>query len=301
MRKGYSKKKEKINLVSNSNILIINNEKFLQKYNENKKKKTNNDTITKAEIKDNNKIIDKIILLIPEKERFKYFNDDELNSLEYQIALKIDFRTYGEFYLSLIKQTHLIIFTFFVQNDYNLFLLKLSLFLIFFSLFIFMKTLFFKDDSIHKIYEDEGKYDFLYQLPQTLYSTIVSQVISSLLEKLSLSQDDILNMKEKGDINEMKREIDRVIKYIKIKFFLFFIIGIIILFEFWYYLSAFCAVYYNTQIHLIKDNFISFLNSLISPFLLDSFPGIFRILGLRYKIKCLYIISNVITKIVGIL
>ncbi len=164
-----------------------------------------------------------------------------------------------------------------------------------------MNALFFNDDSIHKIYEDEGKYDILYHIPQTLYSTIISQVISFLLEKLSLSQDDILNMKEKGNINKMKEEIDRVIKCIKIKCLLFFIVGIIFLFGFWYYLSAFCAVYYNTQIHLIKDNFLSFLYNMVSPFFLDLFPGIFRILGLRYKKKCLYSISNIVTKIIGIL
>ena len=108
-------------------------------------------------------------------------------------------------------------------------------------------------------------------------------------------------MKEKGNINEMKIDKDRVIKYIKIKCLLFFIIGIFLLFGFWFYLSAFCTVYYNTQIPLIKDNFVSFLSSMVSPFLLDSFPGIFRILGLRHKIKCLYIVSNVVTKRVGIL
>ena len=109
-------------------------------------------------------IIDKIILYIPKIERIKYFNDDELNSLEYKYAIKIDFRTYCQFYFSLLKQTHIIIFNFFVRNVYNLFLLKLSLFLI--SFFFFMNTLFFDDDSMHKLYEKEKKYDILYQIPQ---------------------------------------------------------------------------------------------------------------------------------------
>ena len=148
---------------------------------------------------------------------------------------------------------------------------------------------------------DLGKYDFLYQIPQIMYSTITSQVISSLLEKLSLSQDIIQDMKEKGDITEIKKDIAKVIKCIKVKCFLFFIIGIILHIGFWYYLSAFFSVYYNSQIPLIKDTFTSFINSLIYPFALVSFPGIFRILGLRYKKKCLYITSNIVTKIIGIL
>ena len=191
--KSKSIKIEKSNTISKTHLLNSNDEKFLNTHKRRNKlksvtiKRTNQDLQSIINIKNNNNIIDKIILLIPKKERIKYFNEDELNNLEYQNALKIDFRTYCEFYFSLIKQTHLIVFTFFVKNDYNLFLLKYSLFVISFSLFLYMKALFFRDNSLHKIYEDEGKYDILYQLPQIMYSTIASQVISFLLEKLSLS------------------------------------------------------------------------------------------------------------------
>ena len=78
-------------------------------------------------------------------------------------------------------------------------------------------------------------------------------------------------------------------------------IGIIFILGFWYYLAAFCSVYYNTQKPLIKNNLLSFSNSMIYPFLFDLIPGIFRFLGLRHKIKCLYIISNFVTKIISIL
>ena len=272
-----------------NNIIII----------ESKKSKNKNLALIKGENKEIN-VINKIIFYLPKKERMKYFNDDELNSLEFKFALEIDFRTYFQFYFSLLKQKHLIIFTFFVRNDYNLFLLKLSLFLLSFSFFFFMNALFFNDDSMHKLYEDEGKYNILYQIPQMLYSTIISQIISSLLEKLSLFQDDMLNLKEKTDIVDMKKEIKRIIKYIKIKSLLLFIFGIILFIAFWYYLSAFCSVYYNTQIPLIKDNFISFFMSMIYPFLLYLIPGIFRFIALRNKNKCMYIISNFVTTIIGI-
>ena len=244
----------------------------------------------------NMNFVEKIIFLVPLKKRMKYFNDEELNSLEFNCALNIDYRNYLQIYYSFLKQTQFIIFTFFI-NDYNLFLLKISLFLISFALFFFMNTLFFRDDSLHKIYEDEGKYNFIYQIPKMLYSTIISQVISFLLEKLSLSQDEILKLKAIGDIQKIKNGINKIIKCIKIKCILFFIFGICLLFGFWYYVSAFCAVYHNTQIPLIKDNFISFLTSMVYPFLFCLLPGIFRIFGLRKHIKCLFILSNITIKI----
>ena len=257
----------------------------------------NNKNIEKEKIN----YFDKVIDLVPKDRRYKYFVDDELNSLDYEYALKIDTRSYCQVYYSLLRQNHLIIFTFCVKNDYNIFLLKFSLFLITISLFLFMNALFFEDDSLHKLYEDKGKYNFLYQIPQILYSTIVTQIISSLLEKLSLSQDEILNIKENYNLKEINNEVKKAIKYITIKVVLFFIVSIILLFGFWYYLSAFCAVYYNSQIPLLNDNIASFLTSMIYPFLLDLIPVIFRIISLTNKMKCLYIFSKILIKIIGIL
>ena len=234
--------------------------------------------------KENIKNIDKIIKLFDKKIRISFFSDEELNSLEFKYAIEIDFRSYFQFYCSLLKQTHLLIFTFIVRNDYNIFLLKLSLFLISFILFFFVNALFFSDDSIHKVYVDEGQFNFIYNIPQIFYSTFVSQIISFLLEKLSLSEDNILEIKEKNNLNEeeAKKEIKKIFKNIKIKCIIFYIIGTILFFAFWYFLSAFCAVYNNIQISLIKDNFISFGFSMLYPFLFILLPGIFRIPSLRY-------------------
>ena len=41
---------------------------------------------------------------------------------------------------------------------------------------------------MHKIYEDKGKFNFLYQIPQIIYSTLISIVISIIIKKLALSQ-----------------------------------------------------------------------------------------------------------------
>ena len=124
--------------------------------------------------KEKNNYFDKVIDLVPKDRRYKYFVDDELNSLDYEYALNIDTRSYCQVYYSLLRQNHLIIFTFCVKNDYNIFLLKFALFLITIALFLFINALFFEDDSLHKLYEDEGKYNFLYQIPKILYSTIVT-------------------------------------------------------------------------------------------------------------------------------
>ena len=63
------------------------------------------------------------------------------------------------------------------------------------------------------------------------------------------------------------------------------------LISFWYYITYFCGIYVNTQIHLIKDSIISLITSLLIPFGFYLIPGIFRNPALKAKIpsgKCLY-------------
>ena len=59
----------------------------------------------------------------------------------------------------------------------------------------------------------------------------------------------------------------------------------------------FCAIYVNTQIHLIKDTLLSYIVSFFYPFLFNLIPGIFRIPSLsdnKSNRKVLYIISKII-------
>ena len=70
------------------------------------------------------------------------YNDEELNTLEYKKAIIYDKRTLGQYYCSLIKKKHLFFFTFFNNEDYNVFILKLALFLFSISLFFLQIKMF---------------------------------------------------------------------------------------------------------------------------------------------------------------
>ena len=106
---------------------------------------------------------------------------------------------------------------------------------------------------MHKIYEDEGSFNFIYQIPQIIYSSLISMIINILFKRLALSEDQILDFKKIKEKKDLDRITTALIKKIKIKFFSYFILSFIFLLFFWYYLSMFCAIYVNTQIHLLKD------------------------------------------------
>ena len=103
---------------------------------------------------------------------------------------------------------------------------------------------------------------------------------------------ELKNGKNRKNINEKKT---KLLNYFHFKFILFFILVFIFIITFWYYLSCFCAVYKNTQIHLIKDTLISFGLSLIYPFGLNLLPGIFRLPSLKSENKeYIYQLSKII-------
>ena len=130
-------------------------------------------------------------------------------------------------------------------------------------------------------------------MPYIIYSTIITSVLNTLIKYLSLTENSITELKE-----EKKYILDRSSKLLKnllIKLILFFILSFLFLFLFWYYISCFCGIYKNTQIHLIKDTLISFGISLIYPFISYLLPGIFRISSLNKNNKeCLFKISLII-------
>ena len=107
------------------------------------------------------------------------------------------------------------------------------------------------------------------------------------LNFLGLYENNILEIKNNIEKVEQKNN-KNILRCIKYKILSFFIITYIFLFFIWFYLGCFCAVYKNTQIHLLKDVSISFILSFITPFFKCLLPGLFRIPSLKSKTKRIY-------------
>ena len=240
--------------------------------------------------------------VLDKKEKINIFtlNDEELNSLEYHQAILYDKRTYMQYYAALLKKKQLILFTFIPAKDYNLTFIKISLFFLSFSLYFAVNALFFTDETMHKITEDHGDFDLIYQLPQICYSSIISAIINMILKKLSLSELQILTIKKSKTLFIALKNSKAILNCLRIRFIIFFILSFLFSFAFWYFIAAFCAVYKNTQIILIENTFLSFGLSMIYPFALNLLPGMFRLPALRDPKKdrqCLYKLSGLVALI----
>ena len=133
-------------------------------------------------------------------------NSFELNSLDYKEGRIIDQRNYCEYYCSLLKYNHPLIFSFSLYNDYNSKIIRFFLFFFSFGLDLSINALFFTDEAMHKIHQDKGTFDFLYQIPQIIYSVLISRFIDSLIRKLALSQDNIVGLKQSKGITKKRKK-----------------------------------------------------------------------------------------------
>ena len=265
-----------------------------------KESSQNFDTKSEGIIKKRKNKLNNDVLYNNSRKRIKY-TEFELNNLDYDEAIINDRRSFNKMYLSKLKKGHLFIFTFFATNDFNLIYVKIARFALEITTNIAMNALFFSDQSMHKIYLNYGKYDLVQQIPQIIYSSLISLIFDFLISFLITTEKQvfqIISLKQKDEEEEEKNnsEVDKIFKMIKIKFIIFFVLAFLLFAFFWYFISAFCAVYENTQITFIKDFVTSFSTGLLYPFVIYYFLTLLRKLALKDKnkkrFKCLYIIGN---------
>ena len=201
-----------------------------------------------------------------------------MNSFSFSDAIKNGQRTYCQYYLSLLRTKHILIFTFYQNNDYNSQIIKIYLFLLTYYINYVISVMFYSDNTMHKIYIDKGAFDFTYQLPQMIYSLLISSILNTILKIFGLYEENIFEIKKYNKEIYVKEKIKTVIKK---KIIIFFVITYIFLFLSWIYLGCFCSFYRNTQIHLLLDVTSSFGLSFITPLFKYLIPGIFRIHSLK--------------------
>ena len=291
----------------NNNIEITNKRKLIlrkdlkrlsTKQNKNNPPKKNlsiiNDIDSKNKIEDISKEKNENNI-IKEKNSEENLDSYELNNLEYNEAINLDKRNFLMIYWSLLKRQHPILFTFCVKNDHNIILIKFSRFIFSVCTDMALNAFFFADETMHKMYLNYGKYDFIQQIPQIIYSTIFSQLIDLLLCYLSLTDNYYYQMK-KLKIRS-KYYLVKIIKIIKLKICFFFAFTGIMFFFYWYIITCFCEVYSNTQIAFIKDSLVSFGLGILIPFGLYIIPTTLRLISLKYcnyKLSLIYKLSDIL-------
>ena len=241
------------------------------------------------------------------------YDDYELNNMDYQDASINDKRSCLRTYWSVLKRENSFLFTFIACNDYNLFYVKIEFFFIVLCTEMTMNGLFFIHETMHRKYTEGENFTFVQKLPQLIFTILVSDAIEVILCFLSMTDKHIYdvkalvrdqkekNKKEKNDISDKKelgQKIMNILDVMKRKLVSFFVFTFLLFLFYWYFISAFCAVYQNTQVIFLRDSGISFITSFFESLFIYGITNILRAISLslccRKKLGCVYKISDLI-------
>ena len=215
--------------------------------------------------------------------------------MNYEEAILYDKRGYLKIYWEFLVDSQIILVTFCTDNYLDLFIIKLSFFICNFQISSFLNTFFYTDKFISDSYHNDGVLDFISGLPKSIYSFIATLITTNLLRMLSTSKSELINLIK---VNRMHNNYAYLInvKLIKLrnKLIIYFIIVYILSLFFLYYVTAFCAVYRNSQKYLFFGCLESFGMDCLVELVICVFLALFRLISIKKHIKCFYILANII-------
>ena len=113
---------------------------------------------------------------------------------------------------------------------------------------------------------------------------------------LSSSRGEFVKLiKQKRTFKNYFHLIQLKLSKLRKKLIIYFILVFLFALSFTYYVTAFCAVYKNSQLYWFYGCLESFGMDFIVALTICIFLALFRYISIKKRIKCLYILANIIS------
>ena len=290
--------KRKTRIETSEDIKNTENNEFINSSNDNRKNKRKSIKLKSKFQKDISKKENTEEDTQENKLKAKDLDMYELNNLEYDEACELDNRGFCKTYWSVLLREHLVLFTFFTCYDYNLFYIKIERFFVLICTQMTINGLFFIHESMHRKYIQGEDLNFIEKIPQLLFTLIGAHIIEVILCYFSMTDVHVYEIKSLPKEEKNSEKLLKIMDRMKRKLVWFFFITFLLFLFYWYFISAFCAVYQNTQIIFLRDSGISILTSFLDPFVIYGVTTILRLISLslccKKKLGCIYKLSDII-------
>jgi hypothetical protein len=220
--------------------------------------------------------------------------EDEFNFANYNEVKDDDTRSGLKMFWSFLKHKQIILFTFYTA-DRNLRILKISLFICFVAFYLAFTALFFNDDIIRAIYTYKGNTDAAVHVTNVVLSSVCSIIMSFIIRLVALNDRDISKILSEKDPVQRNDKIELTKRSLNIRALIFYGISFVIVGVCWYYVSAFCAVFKNSQGHYFINTAVSFIVCNLWPFVTSGISAGLRKLSLNKKSPGLYKFSQIVS------
>ena len=230
-----------------------------------------------------------------------------LDNYNYREAIKYDKRSFCRIYYICILTKENILNIILINSPLELKSLRICLLIFAYSCDFALNTLFYFNTNISDKYYYNGNNKFFYTIFNNISISVISTFISLVLliffKILTTSKDSIEELFRKEErkmrkdsnymVNFIKRKqilmnVYEIIKILKIKIIIFFIFEFSIMLFFFYFVTAFCEVYKQSQISWISDSLVSFFLSFPIEFGTAFLIAVFYKISVKKKCKLLY-------------
>ena len=239
--------------------------------------------------------------------KYNIYNDD------YEEAIKYETRKFYEIFCIILAFKEKIMNTFFFNSPLELKSIRICLLLFIYSSNFALNTIFYFSDKISDKYHYKDNDLFLFTIINNISISIISTLLSTIIitflrimtnsrskieknfreEEKKMKKDKKYLIKKSKKI-DIYRKIKNILKSLRIKIIIFIIIELLLLLFSFYFTTAFCEVYKNTQVTWLIDCFTSFLISILTEILLSFLISIFYICSVKNKSRFIYNIISLL-------
>ena len=156
-------------------------------------------------------------------------------------------------------------------------------------------ALFFNDDIMREIYTYKGNTNAAIHIPNIILSSFCSIIMAFIVRFVTLNDRDINKIITEADFKQRYDKIELTKRSLNIRAIALFSVSSVIIMLCWYYVSAFCAVFKNSQGHYLINTLASFILCNLWPLITSWITVGLRKLSLNKKSSALYKFSQIVS------
>ena len=219
-------------------------------------------------------------------------DDEQLNELPYNKAIKVDNRSLIKMFYSIIIKKIEIINLFCGKEKIKIILI--CEYLLSFLFNFFFNAFLYSDEVVSNKYHNNGELDIFVTLVLSILSNIITSIFCYYINySKGIEEREELIQELRIEFHYLKN-VSIFIKYLKLKFIFFFICEIILISGCFYYIVIFCIVYSRSRDSLMINYIYSLVEGLITSIAISIIILITRKIGLSFLNKYLYNTSKYI-------
>ena len=239
----------------------------------------------------NNSINNNIIIKKEKKKKIddpSKFTEDQLESFPYQKAILYDKRGFKTTYIYSILRKQGILNAIFIDSQSKFRCIKFSTIMISVALSFGFNALFFSQSLQNKSYK--GDNSLLIRIPKVLISFFSSIICIFILNLVSSYENNLNKFIKKKKIT--KKKIKKFLKKVNCKVISFYCLAWFYTLFFWYFCTAYCAIYPLFQKPWFYDSLQTLFLAHFSPFIFCLMYVGFRVSGIKCKIYAFFLIGK---------